>query len=508
MPQEPKRLDALVVDVEDSTTLLKLYIGRLMKAPWRSTFYPPLVEHSREIAEAVASLGESQSGREHLGRIATVLSTIVGAFDESTPATVEQLLRLQEGVDLLESQLDHMLRLEDGSAPEVLGSLARLEASHGPDVAAAAAPAHGPSRTASAEVHFEEDPFDDFALTDEFLDELVDGLDAVLDASVGTPNPPPAGEVAAPMPNEPVTEPKLDPSSVEPGRVQLSPAEEASLKELFSHIASSYVGPITDFVAKLRVGPVTTVWVDLCLPAVTSMVRASASMGYANLETALSSFASLLEGIRSGSRVVDSDNRARVLAAYQELAELLPATFPIVVADASSESESIILNSLLKQIKGVGRVTIARLFAAGLVSLDSYDVANPDDLAAATGLRVSLAVSICERFRAYRASARLATDAGAAVRELDALVAELRSAQFDFKKATLEEWYTHAPSRVKARARRARQLCMWKINVAIAELGEVEFLNAIKDEIYDKRLEKLATFVADREAAAAGGSAS
>lgn len=493
MPQEPKRLDALVVDVEDSTTLLKLYIGRLTKSPARSAFYGPLLEHASEISDAVESLVESQSGREHLVRIARVLVTIARALEAGGVASPDRLLALQESVDLLEAQLDHMVRFEEGAAPEVLVTLERLEAA----VAEAPSSTDAPSvaRVPAAPEMYEEDPFDEFALTDDFLDELVGGLDAALDASLATP------EAPVPAPKEPEPEPTsgsspaFDPSTVEPGPVTLSAAEEEALKELFSHIASSYVGPITDFVSKLRVGPVTSSWIDLCAPAVGSMTRASASMGYANVESALSRFGSLLEEVRASSGVVDGDDRASILAAYQRLTELLPAAFPHVEASSGAESESIILNSMLKQIKGVGRVTIARLFAAGLVSLESYYVADAGDLAAAAGLRLGLATTICERFRAYRDVSELAADSDIVLRRLESLVSDLRAAQFEFKKATLEEWYTHAPSRAKAKARRARQQCMWKINVALAELAEVDFLNSIKDEIYDKRIDKLEAFL-------------
>src|SRR6185369_11651815 len=103
-------------------------------------------------------------------------------------------------------------------------------------------------------------------------------------------------------------------------------------------------------------------------------------------------------------------DRARVLASYQQLAELLPATFPLVDPDPNAESESIILNSLLKQIKGVGRVTIGRLFAVDLVTLEAYYIADPGDLAAAAGLRPNLAATICERFRTYRDVSELAAE--------------------------------------------------------------------------------------------------
>lgn len=505
MSQEPKRLDALIVDVEDSTTLLKLYVGRLVKAPSRAMFYPPLVEHTAEIAEAVGSLDGSVPGADYLVRIGRALSGLAREFEASQGATLERILTMQVGIDLLEAQLDHMLQHHEGNAPEVAAGLARIEESLAGE-AVAAPDAEPAAHEPTVEERYEEDPFDEFALSDEFLDELMSGVDAAFGAppSAEEPGPPPSLE---PEPAAAEAIRRLEPGEVVPGPVTLTEAEEAGLKDLFSQIATSYVGPITDFIAKLRVGPVTTGWVDLCEPAVASMVRASASMGYANLQAALERFGALLAEARKASRVVDGDDRARVLAAYQHLAELLPGAFPLVEADPNAESEAIILNSLLKQIKGVGRVTIGRLFSAGLVTLEAFYVAEADDLAAAAGIRPSLAATICDRFEIYREVSELALDRDIVLRRLESLVQDLRGAQFEYKKATLEEWYTHQPSRAKARARRARQQTMWKINVALAELGELKLLNALKDEIYDKRLDRLARFIAAERAASAGGAA-
>lgn len=503
MSQDSKRLDSLIVDVEDSTTLLKLYVGRLVKAPGRAMFYGPLVEHSTEIATAVSGLDSIVSGREFLIRIAHVLTTISNGINDAQAATAERVLELQEAIDLLEAQLDHMLRMEPDAAPEVVGTLDRLEAAilvAPPIVAPVPVDSAAKTDAALGEI-FEEDPFDEFAMSDDFLDELVSGFDAAIEASIASR---PAGDS---VPEAESVVPAFVTNDIEAGRVALSESEEEALRELFAQIASSYVGPITDFIAKLRVGPVTTSWVELCQPAIVSMARASDSMGYANVRTALDAFGRLLAEVHDSSRVVDGDDRVRVLTAYQHLAELLPATFPDVAPDPNAESQSIILNSLLKQIKGVGRVTIGRLFSAGLVSLESYYVADPGDLAAAAGLKPALASRICERFRLYQNDSVLSTDQALALRRLGELVDELRAAQFEYKKATLEEWYTHQPSRAKAKARRTRQQTMWKVNVALAELGEIKLLNAVKDEIYDKRIERLRDFVDRRVAGASGGAA-
>ena len=242
MSQEPKRLDALIVDVEDSTTLLKLYVGRLLKAPGRALFYPPLVEHAREIAEAVDTLDASLPDREHLVRVAAVLVDLASDFDAAQSPDVDRVLMMQEAIDLLEAQLDHMLQLESGVAPEVAATIERLEAAVGtvrsgePQPLDEQAP---PERSTSGEERFEEDPFDDFAFTDEVLDELVSGVDAAFGTAADEVAGAPA-EVRAPEP-EPRHEPdrQLHPETVEPGPVTLTDAEAADLMNLFSQIATS-----------------------------------------------------------------------------------------------------------------------------------------------------------------------------------------------------------------------------------------------------------------------------
>src|SRR5262245_27050723 len=119
MSEEFKQLDALIVDIEDSTTLLKLYVGRLTKAPTRTTFYPPLVEHSSETAAAVMRLDDGVESKATLLRVARVLTSVAAELDAAGTATLRRILVLQEAIDLLEAQLDHMLQGGPSVAPEV-----------------------------------------------------------------------------------------------------------------------------------------------------------------------------------------------------------------------------------------------------------------------------------------------------------------------------------------------------------------------------------------------------
>ena len=68
-----------------------------------------------------------------------------------------------------------------------------------------------------------------------------------------------------------------------------------------------------------------------------------------------------------------------------------------------TQREAAILQSLLLQVPEVKKVTLDRLYAAGLTTLEAMFLATPGDIAATTGIPESLAEQIVERFQAYRA---------------------------------------------------------------------------------------------------------
>jgi hypothetical protein len=126
--------------------------------------------------------------------------------------------------------------------------------------------------------------------------------------------------------------------------------------------------------------------------------------------------------------------------------------------------------------------------------LESYTTGLPSDIALAAGIKRTLAERICQRIDAYL-RARETTDTAGPQRLLG-LVEELKQRQFEFKRATLEEWYRRTDSTEKKRCRKARQETMWRINIALVELEQLDVLHEIRNAVFDKRIRRLEELVA------------
>ena len=80
--------------------------------------------------------------------------------------------------------------------------------------------------------------------------------------------------------------------------------------------------------------------------------------------------------------------------------ELMPQAFALEMD--RSQREAVILQSLLLQIPDVRKVTIDKLYAANLTSLDVMFIASVDEIVQTTGIEKWLAQRIVDRFQAYR----------------------------------------------------------------------------------------------------------
>jgi hypothetical protein len=175
----------------------------------------------------------------------------------------------------------------------------------------------------------------------------------------------------------------------------------------------------------------------------------------------------------------------------------MPEAF--VVGEEEQQREGIIINSLLMQIPDVGRVTIEKLYRAGLTSLDTLYMARRDDLAVATGIPSYLSERICEKFQAYRTrlenNPRDVADLGQRDR-LSKLAAELRRHHEGFQHASANEWSNPALASDKRDYRQQRQSCMLWINVLLAEVGELDLVNELEKLSFDRRVQRLDEYLA------------
>lgn len=478
-------LEAFVVGVEDSTTLLKLYLERVRRAPHHPAYHLAVCEHTDELLTAVRELRRTPGdlsptlveGVDALLGLAEAAAALALRLAGFTP---ERLTTSLDGLAQATACFVDVVRAFNGETAAPDFSLARhitqrlqgLLTAEQPPVATPSTTQN--IRRITTEVTFDghEDPFDDLAVDtdDDFLDDVIGSLEGAFDAAMHAP-----------------TDLDVTEGLWSEGRLETDTPPE--VRQLFTEIAAGYVQPIKDFIAELRKGGFARDWLEACRPAVVNLRRASETIAFTDLSGRLERLESaLLQDHTEGDRRRYGRHwKLRVLSAYAALEDYLPTTFFIPPATASSES--IIVTTLLKQVEGVGQRTIQKLFAAGMSRLESYTTGRPGDIALAAGIKRSLAERICDRFHAYL-RARETTNADLYARFL-ALIEELKQRQFEFKQATLEEWYRRTDSTEKKRCRKARQQVMWRINIVLVEMEQLDVLHEIRNAVFDKRIRRL-----------------
>ena len=265
--------------------------------------------------------------------------------------------------------------------------------------------------------------------------------------------------------------------------------DSSDVRALFAELAADHMRQVRDFMLDVRAGEAPREWLVICAPAVHSLRRAAESMGTADLCRALDDFASGIE-LAEGVSVINGPVRDELLSAYEALAKIMPATFAL--EGERDRRESVIVHALLQQVQDVGKVTIDKVYAAGLTRLDVFYLASRDDLAAATGIDKRLAERIVAKFQDYRRTLRAPAAEGQTSPDrarLLELVTELRQ-QNDELEGTLDGWANGASDR-KRHLRQARVDTLLQAKVVLARLGEVDLLSEIEKLPFQRKIERL-----------------
>lgn len=275
-------------------------------------------------------------------------------------------------------------------------------------------------------------------------------------------------------------------------------ADQTEIRNLFADIAANYIRPVKAFIIELRSGSARKEWVEICQPAMSSLSKSALGMGMEDVSDAVGRFEGLLgevRAMREGS--VTGDLRERILNLYEQLTQIMPNTFTI--GEETIQSEGIIINSLLKQLPEVGKVTIDKLYRAGLITIESFLVGAKEDIAVATGLPIWLAEKIVDKFKQYQSDVEAAssvTGRAAHLSKLERLVADLKDSHEAYELATTEESSNPSAAEDRRFYRQARQDTQLQINVVLAELGAVEVVHEIQRLSFDKRIERLKEYIA------------
>ncbi|MBX7220922.1 MAG: hypothetical protein K1Y36_13305 [Blastocatellia bacterium] len=282
--------------------------------------------------------------------------------------------------------------------------------------------------------------------------------------------------------------------------------DQSEIKELFANIAANYIRPVKTFVFELRTGSARKEWVEICQPAMLTLGKSANGMGLLDVSEAIARFDSLLiEARASFETTVSGDLRDRILKHYDELTEMLPQTFTL--GEEGAQSEGMIINSLLKQIPDVGKVTIDRLYRAGLTTLESYFMGTKEDIAVASGLPIWLAERVCDKFKQYQQDLETKpVDAGNSAQrtKLEKLIQDLQEYHDSYEQATAAEWTNPAAAEDRRFFRQARQDTQLQINVVLAELQAVDLVREIQRLSFEKRIQRLQEFLATLANEAAG----
>ncbi len=275
----------------------------------------------------------------------------------------------------------------------------------------------------------------------------------------------------------------------------LTSANIAEVRELFAQLAANHMRQVRDFMIDLKWGESTREWATICEPAVQSLRRAAQRLDLAELCGALDAYGSALEAAtKLPDRAIAGAARDKLLSTYDGLHRLMPQAFGLETDRA--QRESVILQSLLLQVPEVHKVTIDKLYAAGLSSLEVMFAAKVDDIVATTGIPKRLAEHIVDRFQSYRRElADVVPDATRRAERdrLGALVRSLRTLHGEFE-GIAEDWSPQAITR-KKELRRARDDTLLRAKVLLARLGEVDRLEAIERLPYAGKLAELERFL-------------
>jgi hypothetical protein len=278
--------------------------------------------------------------------------------------------------------------------------------------------------------------------------------------------------------------------SIRPSAAPPPTASITELRELFSALAANHMQQVRDFMIGVRWGEAPRDWIPICEPAVASLLRAAKEMDLTDLANGLEAYRDALSRAADATGTTIAGNaREALVASYGKLAELMPEAFGL--DGERGRREAIIVHALLQQVPEVRKITIDKIYAAGLASLDNLFLAKPDEIAATTGMSESLATRIVEKVQRYRQEIATLADAtrNAERKQLARLAGELRDLHAQFE--SVESAWSDDGHAKKKHLRHARTVALLQVKVLLARLGEVDRLAQLERLPFERKIEQL-----------------
>jgi hypothetical protein len=277
-----------------------------------------------------------------------------------------------------------------------------------------------------------------------------------------------------------------------PGSLADDPVTKQENARLFSQMVVGHARPLREFMMDLTIGSTTKQWLEVARPAADAILNGAVALEQKDLAGALGDLAAAFEqAARAAGSKIGKTDRTSIMTAYSRLVSLLPSAFE--VKGDRERREPLVVHHLLLQIPGVQKVTLDKLYAAGLASLESLCKASAEDLVAIGRVELESAHAIVRRFQAYwreRADESLVRAEDRAKHKLRELVAALAKAHNDFEEAEAAE-----DRERKRRARNERRERALAMNVLLAQLGEVDLVEELERSPTERRIERVRSYI-------------
>jgi hypothetical protein len=315
----------------------------------------------------------------------------------------------------------------------------------------------------------------------------------------GGPTPPPVltPPGAAPAP------PGAPTAGAKPGAVRHGTStveDQAAVRATFEELAVGHVSPIRNFMIEVRWGEAQIAWIEMARPAMKSLRAMAEQVEISDLVAALDAFSAALDKVvKQGGSTIAGEAKDVLLAAYEPLIERWKRAFAL--DGERDRREPVIVQALLQQVAGLEPLMFDRVFAVGLNRLESLFRANAEEIAVVAELPLEVAAAIVgkvDEFRRTTPAGVASTESPVVRRQIEALITGLESQHLAFDRAS--QGWSRDNLQNKKRARRDRDVAWLQMKVALARLGEIDFLHRLEKLPFGRRIEDLNRFVREGSA--------
>jgi hypothetical protein len=307
--------------------------------------------------------------------------------------------------------------------------------------------------------------------------------------------PAPVRPAPPPVPSRRAPASRKDRPRASSRAVSSTAADEAAVRETFEDLAVGHVLPVRNLMLTLRFGDAPASWIELARPALRSLRAMAGQLEMKDLCAALDVFAAALDEAAAGAgATLTGAAREALLVAYEPMLGLLPRAFEL--DGERDRREPVIVQALLRQVPGLDPLMRDRLLGAGLGRLDALLAAHADDLVQVAALPTAIASALVAKLQELRQATPypLATaDAAESRRALETLLPPLETRQQSFERAA-QDWSPESLA-AKRRLRREREQAYLPIKIALARLGDVDFIQRLEPLPWARRVAELQRYL-------------